>query len=141
MAEVRNFFIAALGCPKNIVESELISGAFLAAGDRLCTSPDDADIYIINTCAFLPEARAEAAAEIAEAVAWKPLRPGRRIVVAGCLMNHAQFPEFKEYFPEVDCGARSTIPDGSANCFAEKRSLPEERNARISATRPCRGCS
>ena len=102
MAGANNFFIAALGCPKNIVESELISGAFLAAGDRLCTSPDDADIYIINTCAFLPEARAEAAAEIAEAVAWKPLRSGRRIVVAGCLMNHAQFPEFKEYFPEVD---------------------------------------
>ncbi|MCI5779777.1 MAG: 30S ribosomal protein S12 methylthiotransferase RimO [Lentisphaeria bacterium] len=102
MAEVRNFFIAALGCPKNIVEAELISGAFLSGGDRLCTDPADADIYIINTCAFLPSARAEAAAEIAAAAEWKQARPGRKIAVAGCLMNHAQFPEFKAYFPAVD---------------------------------------
>ncbi|MBR2345835.1 MAG: 30S ribosomal protein S12 methylthiotransferase RimO [Lentisphaeria bacterium] len=101
-SESKNFFIAALGCPKNIVESELISGAFLAGGDCLCADPDDADIYVINTCAFLPEARAEAAAEIAQAVEWKAAADGRMIAVAGCLMNHAQFPEFKEYFPEVD---------------------------------------
>ncbi len=102
MDKGRNFFIAALGCPKNIVEAELISGAFLAGGDRLCSDPEDADIYIVNTCAFLPEARAEAAAEIAQAVEWKQLCSGRKIVVAGCLMNHVQFPEFQEYFPEVD---------------------------------------
>jgi tRNA A37 methylthiotransferase MiaB len=40
MSEAKNFFIAALGCPKNIVESELISGAFLAGGDCLCSDPD-----------------------------------------------------------------------------------------------------
>ena len=102
MDKGRNFFIAALGCPKNIVEAELISGAFLAGGDRLCSDPEDADIYIVNTCAFLPEARAEAAAEIAQAVEWKQLCSGRKIVVAGCLMNHVHFPEFQEYFPEVD---------------------------------------
>ena len=102
MSENRKFFIAALGCPKNLVESELIAGTFLSGGDQLCFNADDADIYIINTCAFLPEARAEAAAEIAQAVEWKQEKPRRRIAVAGCLMNHVQFPEFKEYFPEVD---------------------------------------
>lgn len=96
------FFIAALGCPKNLVESELISGAFLAAGDSICFDPEDADVYIINTCAFLPEARGEAAAELTDAVEWKKALPGRKIAVAGCLMNHAQFPEFKEHFKEVD---------------------------------------
>ena len=97
-----SFFISALGCPKNLVESELISGAFLAAGDTICFDPDDADIYIINTCAFLPEARGEAAAELTDAVEWKRAVPGRKIAVAGCLMNHPQFPEFKEHFKEVD---------------------------------------
>lgn len=100
--ESHNFFIAALGCPKNLVESELISGAFLAAGDSICFDPDDADVYLINTCAFLPEARGEAAAELTDAVEWKKALPGRRIAVAGCLMNHPQFPEFKEHFKEVD---------------------------------------
>ncbi len=102
MSEQHQFFIAALGCPKNLVESELISGAFLAAGDSICSDPEDADVYLINTCAFLPEARWEAAAELTDAVEWKKALPGRKIAVAGCLMNHPQFPEFKEHFKEVD---------------------------------------
>ena len=102
MSEQHQFFIAALGCPKNLVESELISGAFLAAGDSICFDPEDADVYLINTCAFLPEARGEAAAELTDAVEWKKSAPGRKIAVAGCLMNHPQFPEFKEHFKEVD---------------------------------------
>ena len=102
MSEQHQFFIAALGCPKNLVESELISGAFLAAGDSICFDPEDADVYLINTCAFLPEARGEAAAELTDAVEWKKAAPNRKIAVAGCLMNHPQFPEFKEHFKEVD---------------------------------------
>ena len=102
MSGNHQFFIAALGCPKNLVESELISGAFLAAGDSICFDPADADVYIINTCAFLPEARGEAAAELTDAVEWKKQLPGRKIAVAGCLMNHPQFPEFQEHFKEVD---------------------------------------
>ena len=102
MNKSHHFFIAALGCPKNLVESELISGAFLAAGDTICFSPEDADVYIINTCAFLPEARGEAAAELTDAAEWKKALPGRKIAVAGCLMNHPQFPEFAEHFKEVD---------------------------------------
>ena len=102
MNKSHHFFIAALGCPKNLVESELIAGAFLAAGDTICFSPEDADVYIINTCAFLPEARGEAAAELTDAVEWKKALPGRKIAVAGCLMNHPQFPEFAAHFKEVD---------------------------------------
>ena len=110
MSSGHRFFIAALGCPKNLVESELISGTFLSAGDTICFSPEDADIYVINTCAFLPSARSEAAAEIADAAEWKRNGENRKIAVAGCLMNHAQFPEFKARFPEVDlwCAVNDT---------------------------------
>lgn len=103
-AEVKTpgFFIVALGCPKNLVESEIISGAMLAQDYRICFEPVDADVYIIDTCAFLPEARREAAEAIAEAVVWKSEAPGRSIVVAGCLYNHAERADFQRRFPEVD---------------------------------------
>ncbi len=157
MSENRKFFIAALGCPKNLVESELIAGTFLSGGDQLCFNADDADIYIINTCAFLPEARAEAAAEIAQAVEWKQENPRRRIAVAGCLMNHVQFPDFKEYFPEVDlwCKINDTakireLLDGKANPSRKKKCtyLCNEKMPRMQLTLPhvsylkiCDGCN
>lgn len=152
----RKFFIAALGCPKNIVEAELISGAFLAGGDSLCFDPEDADIYIVNTCAFLPEARAEAAAEIAAAVEWKAGHPERKIAVAGCLMNHAQFPEFKAYFKEVDlwCKVNDTakirdLLDGRVKASRARKCtyLCDETMPRMQLTLPhvaylkiCDGC-
>ena len=157
MSENRKFFIAALGCPKNLVESELIAGAFLAGNDQLCFNADDADIYIINTCAFLPEARAEAAAEIAQAVEWKLAGTDRKIAVAGCLMNHVQFPEFKAYFPEVDlwCKINDTakirdLLDGRANPSRRKKCtyLCNEKMPRMQLTLPhvsylkiCDGCN
>jgi len=97
-----NFFIAALGCPKNLVEAEIISGTMLAEGYSICFDPADADIYIVDTCAFLPAARSEAADEIYAAVQWKNERSGRVIAVAGCLLNHAELSVFKAHFPEVD---------------------------------------
>ena len=61
--------MVALGCPKNLVDAELLSGTLVSAGYVLSLDPEAADIYIINTCAFLPAARSEAANEIAAAVA------------------------------------------------------------------------
>ena len=157
MEKNHHFFIAALGCPKNLVESELISGAFLAAGDSICFDPADADVYIINTCAFLPEARGEAAAELADAIEWKKAAPNRKIAVAGCLMNHPQFPEFTGYFKEVDlwCQVNDTarlrelLFDGAAASPAGEKCtyLCNENMPRIQLTLPhvaylkiCDGC-
>ncbi|MBR7156680.1 MAG: 30S ribosomal protein S12 methylthiotransferase RimO [Lentisphaeria bacterium] len=101
-ARNRGFFIAALGCPKNLVEAEIISGTMLTAGYTLCFTPEDADVYIVDTCAFLPAARSEAAGEIAAAVEWKRQKNNREIVVAGCLLNHHDLPDFRQAYPEVD---------------------------------------
>ena len=101
-ARNRGFFIAALGCPKNLVEAEIISGTMLTAGYTLCFTPEEADVYIVDTCAFLPAARSEAAGEIADAVEWKQQKHNREIVVAGCLLNHHDLPEFQQLYPEVD---------------------------------------
>ena len=97
------FHLVALGCPKNLVDAELLSGTLVSSGYVLSLDPEAADIYIINTCAFLPAARSEAANEIAAAVAWKRRAPARRIAVCGCLTEYdKRSGEYKKRFPEVD---------------------------------------
>ena len=96
------FFIEALGCPKNLVEAEVSSGSLLSANYGISFDPAEADIYIVVTCGFLPSARGEAADSVAAAVEWKASGADRKIVVAGCLMNHEDIGKFREYFPEVD---------------------------------------
>ena len=96
------FFIEALGCPKNLVEAEVVAGSMISAGYGISFDPDQADIYIICTCGFLPSARSEAADSIAYASEWKSAVPGRIIAVAGCLLNHAEISRFKRHFGTVD---------------------------------------
>ena len=96
------FFIEALGCPKNLVEAEIISGAMISRGYGISFVPEEADVCIITTCGFLPSARSEAADSIAEGVKWKTQCSTRKLVVAGCLLNHSDIDKFKEHFPEVD---------------------------------------
>ena len=123
------FHLVALGCPKNLVDAELLSGALVSAGYVLSLDPEAADIYIINTCAFLPAARSEAANEIVAAVAWKKGAPGRRIVVCGCLTEYdKRFGEYKQRFPEVDLWSPVNDVERIAELLAGKRA---------SAGKPC----
>ena len=97
------FCLVALGCPKNLVDTELIAGGLLKSGYVLSFDPDQADVYIVNTCAFLPAARKEAEAEIATAMQWKRLRDGRLVVVCGCLTEYDKIGgEYRSAFPGVD---------------------------------------
>jgi len=129
----KNFFLASLGCPKNLVDSEIISGDLLSSGWSLTTDPETASLYIINTCAFIPAARQEAAEEIAAAAAWKNAAPGRRIMVAGCLTRYDR--NIREKFPAVDLWAGpgdaagvSAIVDGAkpgaARSFCHDENTP-----------------
>ena len=94
------FYLVSLGCPKNLVDSEIIAADLLGAGWGLAMTPEMAQVYIINTCAFIPSARGEAAEEIANAAEWKAEEDGRRIIVAGCLSQYSK--EIRAEFPEVD---------------------------------------
>lgn len=141
----RFFFIEALGCPKNLVEAEVVAGAMITSGYGISFAPDKADFYIICTCGFLPSARSEAADSIANAVAWKTEKPRRKIVVAGCLLNHAEIGRFKEHFPEVDIWVpvndTARIPELlkgealSSDCGGITF-LADERNVRMQFTLP-----
>ena len=60
-------YLVSLGCSKNLVDTEVIAGSLLTAGYLLAFDPEEADLYLINSCAFIPAARAEAVEAIEEA--------------------------------------------------------------------------
>jgi ribosomal protein S12 methylthiotransferase len=97
MAE--RFYVETLGCPKNAVDSDKVVATLLADGLLPADSPGDADLVVVNTCAFIDAARQESidvALGLAEAK-----RPGARLVVTGC-MAERYGDELAEALPEVD---------------------------------------
>ena len=77
--------ILSLGCPKNLADSELMLGALAGAGFEITLNPDEAQVLVVNTCAFIEAAKKESIDAILEAGRVKQQSAGRRLVVAGCL--------------------------------------------------------
>lgn len=95
----RTYWIETLGCAKNQVDSDKLTGAMLADGMSPADSPEDADLVIVNTCAFVEEARQESIDTILE---FDGLRSGRsELVVTGC-MAARYGDELSALLPEVD---------------------------------------
>ncbi len=74
-----------LGCPRNEADSERYAGILASAGWLPAASAGTADLVLLNTCAFISPAVEESLEAIREAVDWKSRRPGRRLILAGCL--------------------------------------------------------
>jgi len=77
--------ILTLGCPKNEADSDSFAACLENAGWTLTDDPGDADLLLLNTCAFISPAVEESLEVMDEAVDWKTRRSGRRLVLAGCL--------------------------------------------------------
>src|SRR5215813_8677139 len=75
----------SLGCPKNLVDSEVMMGMLSQAGAQLTPHTEDADVIVVNTCSFIDSAQQESVNTILELAKLK--REGRRLVVAGCLVE------------------------------------------------------
>lgn len=98
----RKIHIVSLGCPKNLVDSEVMAGILDKQGYRLTDRPDEAGILLVNTCAFILPAREEAIAEILRLAAWKQAdSPCTHLVVTGCLPQRYG-KELEAALPEVD---------------------------------------
>jgi len=93
--------LLTLGCPKNLADSELMLGALMRAGLEVTLDPSDAQVLIVNTCAFIEAAKKESIGAILEASQVKKRGIGRRLVVAGCLAQRYG-AELREELPEVD---------------------------------------
>jgi ribosomal protein S12 methylthiotransferase len=78
-------YFVSLGCPKNLADTEVLMGKLAATGHTIVNHPAAAEMIIVNTCAFLEPARAEALKVIREMAAWKKKGKCRKLYVAGCL--------------------------------------------------------
>lgn len=93
--------IVSLGCPKNLVDTELIAAQLGLRGFALADRANDADVLLVNTCGFIQPACEEARCEVRKGLRWKKKRRGRKLVVAGCWVQRSA-PEIRAEFPEID---------------------------------------
>src|SRR6476660_5346963 len=93
--------LVSLGCPKNLVDSEVMLGLAQQAGHELTPDAAEAEVLIVNTCAFIDRAKQESIDTILELAAHKRDGGCKRLVVTGCLGERYR-DELKELIPEVD---------------------------------------
>jgi ribosomal protein S12 methylthiotransferase len=91
----------SLGCPKNLVDSEVMMGQLTAHGHELTPHPDQADVLVVNTCSFIDPAKKESIDTILEMAEYKKVGQAKRLVVAGCLVERYR-GDIKKDMPEVD---------------------------------------
>ncbi len=91
----------SLGCPKNLVDSEVMMGLLARAGAELSQRAEDADVIVVNTCSFIESAQEESVNTILEMAALKTSGHAKKLVVAGCLVERYR-DEIRKRIPEVD---------------------------------------
>src|SRR6266581_2279469 len=91
----------SLGCPKNLVDSEVMLGLAQESGHQLTRDAADADVIVVNTCAFIDKAKQESIDTILEMAELKKTGKCQRLVVTGC-MGERYRDELKAQIPEID---------------------------------------
>ena len=91
----------SLGCPKNLVDSEVMLGLAQQAGHQLTRDASDADVLVVNTCAFIDQARQESIDAILEMAEHKKTGNCKKLVVTGCMAERYR-DELRAEIPEID---------------------------------------
>src|SRR5215472_727960 len=91
----------SLGCPKNLVDSEVMMGILSSAGAEITNRAEDADVIVVNTCSFIDSAKQESVNTILEMAQHKTNGRAQKLVVAGCLVERYR-EEIRKNIPEVD---------------------------------------
>ncbi len=91
----------SLGCPKNLVDTEIMLGSLMKEGYEVVEQPDEADTVIVNTCGFIEESKKESIDKVLEMAEFKSTGQLQKLVVAGCLTQRYQ-DELVEGLPEAD---------------------------------------
>jgi len=91
----------SLGCPKNLVDSEVMLGMAEQDGHEITADASQADVLVVNTCAFIDRAKQESIDTILEMAELKKQHPGRKLVVTGCMAERYR-DELKTEIPEID---------------------------------------
>jgi ribosomal protein S12 methylthiotransferase len=98
---VQKVGFVSLGCPKNLVDSEVMMGLVARAGAELTPRAEDADIIVVNTCSFIESAQQESVNTILEMATHKAYGRASKLVVAGCLVERFR-DQIRKNIPEVD---------------------------------------
>jgi ribosomal protein S12 methylthiotransferase len=91
----------SLGCPKNLVDSEVMMGILAREGYELTPRADEAEILVVNTCSFIESAQKESVDAILEMAEHKKFGAAKKLIVAGCLVERYR-AQILEQVPEVD---------------------------------------
>jgi ribosomal protein S12 methylthiotransferase len=91
----------SLGCPKNLVDSEVMMGILARAGYEITPRAGDADVLVVNTCSFIAPAQQESVQSILEMAEYKKLGRAQKLIVAGCMVERYR-NEIRAQIPEVD---------------------------------------
>src|SRR5271165_245514 len=91
----------SLGCPKNLVDSEVMMGLLAQGGAQITPRAEDADIIVVNTCSFIDTAKQESVDTILEMAQHKTSGRAQKLIVAGCLVERYR-NEIQKNIPEVD---------------------------------------
>jgi ribosomal protein S12 methylthiotransferase len=91
----------SLGCPKNLVDSEVMMGILARAGYELTPRAGEADVLVVNTCSFIEPAQKESVDSILEMAEYKKFGRAQKLIVAGCMVERYR-NDIREQIPEVD---------------------------------------
>src|ERR1051325_4428014 len=125
MAEKKKVGMVSLGCPKNLVDSEVMMGLLARQGYELTNDSADADVLVVNTCGFIDSARQESIDTILEMAEIKQTGRAKQLVVAGCLVERFR-DELKSEIPEIDAlvGVNQLTESETVVAANAPRSLP-----------------
>src|SRR5215210_3701989 len=101
MAEKKKVGMVSLGCPKNLVDSEVMMGMLARQGFEITNDSLSADVLVVNTCGFIDSARQESVNTILEMAELKRTGNLKRLIVAGCLVERFR-EELQREIPEID---------------------------------------
>ncbi len=91
----------SLGCPKNLVDSEVMMGLLASAGAEITPRAEEADVLVVNTCSFIETAKQESVDAILEMAQYKTSGRAQKLIVAGCLVERYR-SDIRKNIPEVD---------------------------------------
>ena len=126
--------LVSLGCAKNAVDLQVMAGHLVGAGFALAPVPDEADVVLVNTCAFIEQAREEAVAELLRACELKRQGRCRAVVAAGCFVQRYG-TRLAERFPDVDAFLGIDALDKIASVVQGISSASDRRQIKV----PCCG--
>ena len=151
MPETKKVAMVSLGCPKNLVDSEVMMGMLARQGYEITTDSQAAEVLVVNTCGFIDSARQESVDTILEMAQLKQTGSLKRLIVAGCLVERYR-DELQHEIPEIDAligvnqlkeiesvvkpNGRRSLPVYSDGASAPELYLYDETTPRLRATAP-----